>query len=229
MIDYRSTDRSCDIIRDLCPQWEIRETRNKYFDSQIIDDEVVFYERMIAGWRMALNVTEFLVGNFGQLNQFSGPTQHFIGNIVFVHPETDIYPSPDLPLYDQVQFGYIEDNPNAIRILDTGARASRSIHNFDLVYPMAGRHWPQTPTLNDLVIFYYGYTYRNEAIISRKLQIKQNISPEEAQKVGGNHPNTVTRDRFLSNIETYHLPRCRDLSGVVENLTRFHRSPNRVS
>ena len=228
MIDYRSTDRSCEIIRSLCPEWEIRDTRNKFFDSQITDDEVVFYEGTVAGWRMALNVTEFLVGRIDVLKEYNGPTQHFLGNYVFVHPEKDMYPDPAIPLYDQVNFGYFEDNPNAINVLHTGARASRSIHNFDLIYPVAGRHWPQPPTLSDLAIFYYGYTFRNEEMISRKLQIKRNMSPEEFNKRGVDHPNTVTKDRFLWNIETYHLPRCRDLSHEIEKLTKYFGSPQLI-
>ena len=60
MIDYHSTDRSMEIIREICPDWELRYTRNKYFDSTPIDQEVMDIEKKLEGWRMCLNTTEFL-------------------------------------------------------------------------------------------------------------------------------------------------------------------------
>lgn len=229
MIDYRSTDSSREIIKHYCPDWEIHETRNRYFDSEIIDTEVVDYEHTLTGWRMALNVTEFLVGNTAPLKQIRAPTQHLIGNYVFVHPVANFSPDPNKPLYDQVKFGYYEDDDDAIHKLHLGIRAPRSIHNHDINYPVAGRHWHGLATTRDLAIFYYGYAFINENIITRKLQIKNNMSPEEFQKRGDDHPNTVTRKKFVSNIDRYHLPRCRNISSDIETFTRFHRSSDRAS
>jgi hypothetical protein len=35
MIDYHSTDRSVEIIKSICPHWEIRTTRNESFDAAL--------------------------------------------------------------------------------------------------------------------------------------------------------------------------------------------------
>ena len=45
MIDYNSTDKSKEIIEEICPHWKIVKTKNEYFDSDIIDREVEEYEK----------------------------------------------------------------------------------------------------------------------------------------------------------------------------------------
>jgi hypothetical protein len=60
LIDYNSTDGSRDVIKRICPTWEIRKSRNEYFGSREIDAEVMDIERTQEGIKIALNVTEFL-------------------------------------------------------------------------------------------------------------------------------------------------------------------------
>ena len=71
MIDYNSTDNSCKIIKSICPNWKIVKTKNKHFDSFVIDREVEEYEKNINGWRICLNTTEFLVGDYSILDNLS--------------------------------------------------------------------------------------------------------------------------------------------------------------
>jgi len=221
MIDYNSTDASRDIIKQMCPDWEIHTTRNRYFDSASIDREVEDYERTCSSWRMALNVTEFLYGDVAQLDTITTPTQHFLGNYVFVDPRDSKPLLHSLPLHEQVTFGYYETDPNPATKLNLGLRASRSIHNYPVAYPpQGGRHWHQRPTLGNLAIFYYGYAVLNEEGIARKLQIKTKMSPDEQRAHGSEHPNMVTREKYLGNIDRYHRPRCSDMSGVIARLAR---------
>lgn len=230
MIDYNSTDASRDIIKRMCPEWEIFTTRNAYFDSANIDREVEDYERTCSGWRMALNVTEFLYGNVAQLDKLPAPTQHFIGNYVFIDPKNGKPLIHSRPLHEQATFGYYETDPRPCDKLNFGLRASRSIHNFPVAYAReGGRHWHQMPTLGDLAIFYYGYAVLNEDGIARKLQIKTKMSPIEQAARGSEHPNMVTRDRFLGNIERYHRPRCSDLTGVVARMARHQYAAEPVT
>jgi hypothetical protein len=221
MIDYNSTDASRDIIKQMCPDWEIHTTRNRYFDSANIDREVEDYERTCTSWRMALNVTEFLYGDVAQLDTITTPTQHFLGNYVFVDPRDGKPLLHSLPLHEQVTFGYYEIDPNPATKLNLGLRASRSIHNYPVAYaPQGGRHWHERPTLGNLAIFYYGYAVLNEEGIARKLQIKTKMSPDEQRVHGSEHPNMVTREKYLGNIDRYHRPRCSDMSGVIARLAR---------
>ena len=64
MIDYHSTDRSVEIIRELCPTWDIVTSRNPNFQADTIDTEVNDIEAGIDGWKICLNVTEQLIGNY---------------------------------------------------------------------------------------------------------------------------------------------------------------------
>ena len=182
MIDYHSTDRSMEIICEICPDWEIRYTKNKFFDSTPIDQEVMNIEKILGGWRMALNVTEFLYGNTDHLRDDIGePTQYFVGNYVFVDME-----NPDRgqtlldhrhPLHQQRYWGYDDfANTGAARHGPIMSRQSRSIHNYPVTYT-GGRHWTgHDKSFNDLVIFYYGWADFSEAGIKRRDQIKSKIS-----------------------------------------------------
>ena len=185
MIDYASTDQSVRIIKDLCPTWEIRPSRNKYFDAKSIDDEVMAIELELTGWRIALNVTEFLYGNTSHLTDTQIPTQYFLTNYVFVDMEdSDVALDHNSPLHEQRYWGYLDDSNNGARMEKGSAhRMNRSIHNHAIVYPNWGRHWPNTTaSFDDLVIFYYGHADAGERGLNRKAQIRSRIS-EVAEKV----------------------------------------------
>ena len=187
MIDYHSTDNSMKIIREICPDWEIRYTKNKYFDSAPIDEEVMNIEKVLGGWRMALNVTEFLYGNTDHLRDLPDPTQYFIGNYVFVDMENPERGQTLLdhrhPLHQQRYWGYDDfANTGAPRHGPIMSRVSRSIHNYPVTYT-GGRHWGGNDktetckkTFDDLVLFYYGWADLSDAGIKRKDQIKTKIS-----------------------------------------------------
>lgn len=76
MIDYNSTDASCDIIRSLCPHWSLVQTGvGHWANPAAADAEVMAIERGLGNscYKMALNVTEFLM--HWDLNEFLN-TQH---------------------------------------------------------------------------------------------------------------------------------------------------------
>src|SRR5437879_6505612 len=61
LLDYASTDRSREIIQEFAPRWEVRPSRNAWFDAQDADAEVMEIERCCEGWKIVLNTTEFLL------------------------------------------------------------------------------------------------------------------------------------------------------------------------
>jgi hypothetical protein len=61
LLDYGSTDRSAAIIQELAPHWEVRPSRNAWFDAEEVDREVMEVEREAPGWKVVLNLTEFLL------------------------------------------------------------------------------------------------------------------------------------------------------------------------
>jgi len=68
MIDYHSTDRSVEIIREICPTWDIVTSRNPDFQADKIDTEVMDIEKDIDGWKICLNVTEQMIGDYSILD-----------------------------------------------------------------------------------------------------------------------------------------------------------------
>lgn len=206
MIDYHSTDRSVDVIKQICPNWEIRTTRNQEFDSILVDQEVMDVERNLTGWRMALNVTEFLYGNTDHLPTDTGYAQYFIGNYVFVDMQdfntTGEYSFPvaDRPLHEQRTWGYDEFQNKGISRAGNMARMHRSIHNFPIEYT-PGRHWGngRPMSFTDLVIFYYGWADASEKGIARKMQIQNKMSAHDKELNAGNHVGT--HEQYLSRFQ----------------------------
>jgi len=227
MINYASNDRSCELIRNICPTWEIRQSRNSFFDGILIDQEVTDIERQITGWRITLNVTEFLFGNITRLHDRKGEmTQHLLTNYVFVDME-DCTKGPkyllhDIPLHEQRYWGYHDkDNYGEIHIDDNlyygkHRRMNRSIHNFPVTYT-GGRHWPNTDySFNDLVIFYYGWADIGERGLERRLQIKDKI---------GNDTNTIhhySKEKLLEIYRKEQQPRSQDIRETIGMLTIYN-------
>jgi len=60
IIDYRSTDKSVEICKKICPNCKIITTRNQYFDAEGIDSEFMDIENGINGIKVVLNTIEFL-------------------------------------------------------------------------------------------------------------------------------------------------------------------------
>jgi len=217
MIDYHSTDSSKKIIQDICPNWEIVETKNEYFDSAVIDREVEHYEKKIDGWRICLNTTEFLVGDYSILDK-SEKNQLFLSNLVFVENKIANL-NKKIPLFYQIVNGYCQVQDNTKR-LNTGDRTFRSIHNYPIRYHnQGGRHFSGPISTHDLKIFYYGYLISIEEMISRKLQIQGKMSDKEYNTYKSDHPNIIDRNSFLNRIKKYQLPHCINMTSEIDRLT----------
>ncbi len=221
MIDYASTDRSCEIIREICPSWEIRPSRNKYFNGWDIDNEVMDIEKTLDGWRMALNVTEFLYGNTDHLDDDPTPRQYFISNNVFVDMENiekgPIELSHDRPLHQQRYWGYHDTGKGDFFFW---GRFNRSIHNHGNIKYTAGRHFLETThSFEDLVIFYYGWADINEQHgLARKLQ----IAPKINENHGSIHKHS--KKKFLEMYRTFQEASfdMRDqMSNILEHTRRI--------
>lgn len=227
MINYASTDRSVEIIRELCPTWDIIPSRNETFDAATCDREVQDWEGIVGGWRVALNVTEFLYGNYDHLNDRDEDQQYFISNYVFADME-DLEKGPaildhNIPLYQQRYWGYHEDKHyGRVRPGGTCRRMNRSIHNYPMDYSQhSGRHFPNTQaSFDDLVIFYYQYASVDEPMIARKLQIKDKMSEFDRNRNSGGH--VVTRDAFINRIRIDHQPRSIDLREELDNILKHN-------
>lgn len=183
LIDYSSTDRSVEIIKDICPKWQIVPSYNKVFDARRCDNEVIKYEKQIPGWKVCLNVTEFLVGDFSVLNDI--PEQELtIPCNVMVDLESEMIPTYNTPLVKQKPFGIKYDEGGS------GLRRSRTIHNKETIQYPLGRHYENYNTTS-LEVLWYGWSPFNDSTIKRKLQIQDRIpESDKAQGYGREHITT---------------------------------------
>ena len=99
MIDYHSTDSSVEIIKEICPTWTIITSRNPDFQADTIDTEVNDIEAGIEGWKICLNVTEQLIGDYSILDDT--PRQLLVPSVFFVDCDRQQTVTHDLPLYEQ--------------------------------------------------------------------------------------------------------------------------------
>lgn len=196
LIDYGSTDRSVEICKDICPSWNVFPSRHQYFDARSCDEEVMFYEKQLPdpSWRIALTVTEFLVGNFDKhLLMTPARVQWLIPGIRFTDWNPDGTIDPSKPLWEQFSTGvsYIS-NPVA--------HQCRSLHNYNFVEYTPGRHWPSRNT-EDLLIFHYAHCITGEPMLKRRLQIQDKVSPRDKEEGLGTHhfygPGGLNRENLF--------------------------------
>ena len=193
MIDYASTDRSLDIIRNMAPTWEIRSSRNVMFDSAQIDSEVAEIETEVHGWKMALNITEFLLCSdlHAYLHNFEAMFPQMAGvrcsGVVQVdRPEEQFLPLTDAPLWEQSTFGYREID--RLGTIDPPACRCRLLHKAAHGHYGPGRHITSLPYHfdPDLFLFWVGW-----GLIEHKKQrnnnTRQRIPAADLQKGWGHH------------------------------------------
>ena len=187
MIDYHSTDNSVNIIKEICPTWEIVESKNKEFDAADVDVEVMEIESKLDGWRIVLNTTEFLIGDFEKLSQINKPEDIIISSYVMVDNVNEEF------TYPNINKSLISQRLNGFK--DVGFRRGRKLSNFYSTYPL-GRHYNIINTDN-FIILWYGFSPMNDSIIKRKLQI-QNKMPESDKQNGQGYQH-ITNENKIKN------------------------------
>lgn len=212
IIDYHSTDRSVEIVKEICPTWEVVTSRNPNFQADTIDYEVMDIEKNIEGWRICLNVTELLIGDYSILDN-KPQSQFLLPSLFFVDCDRQREVTTDLPLYKQKTDGlHFNQHFNE--------RRARSIHNTNVQYPIPGRHY-ETYTTDQLVIFYYGWCPFNELLLKRKLQIQTQIPLYDRQRNWGFH-HITNAETLTYRLENEFIPRSEDLSKEVEKYVTKH-------
>ena len=216
MINYASTDRSVEIIKDICPDWQVVDSLNSEFDAAKCDSEIEYYEEQIPDWKIVLNTTEFLVGNFDLLNTES-KNEYYIPSFYFVDDKDNSYPDKNKPLYEQIYNGIdYEDNINL--------RKLRLLHNSVIKY-VPGRHFSNFNQMtNKFIIFNYGFAPMNEFLIKRKLQIQHRIPLADKQKNwGAEHHNWgkgLTKESLFDMMNRHRL-QSKNLSFKMKKYLEF--------
>jgi hypothetical protein len=206
LIDYDSTDRSVEIIKQYCPTWQIVTSRNRQFDAARCDEEVMDYESSTAGWKMCLNVTEFLVGDFSILNDIPDQILVLPSHIMV---DTDTQNNDKLnyneSLIKQKPYGIFYDNNNHV----SKERNCRAIHNLRMLKYTTGRHF-YAPTCDKLGVLWYAHSPLTQQLMNRKLQIQGRIPQSDFSRGLGTH-HITDQSKQLGKYN-YYLPHAIDLS-----------------
>jgi hypothetical protein len=164
VVDYNSTDNSVEIIRKICPTWDIITTKNKYFGADEIDNEFMELENNIDGYKIVLNTTEFLITN-NPLHDIlvDYKNSNYSIQCLSVHSsEEDYYPSNLKELFVMIE------------TVELTRRLHRSIHSYPNGKYTPGRHYATLPITSNIsaYILWFGFYPWNNKLIKRKTQIK---------------------------------------------------------
>ena len=177
VVDYRSTDNSMNIIRNMCPTWEIVTTKNQHFGAEENDNELMEIEQRIMGYKLILNTTEFLMCTNTLKHSFnnSKPECFEILSDIVITSNDNYYP---LNCYDM--FRNIEKKVSFVR-------SPRFLHSYPTGEYLVGRHMTKhsNVTSNHFIqasIYWFGMFFLNDNFMIRKLQIKNNIPLSDLDK-----------------------------------------------
>jgi hypothetical protein len=175
LIDYNSTDRSVEIIKEYCPTWKVVKSENEYFDATLVDQEVMRYEETIDGYKICLNTTEFIHGDILSELKDESLNCFRIQAISIVDDNPNEILSYDDNIIDIKKFGYLD--------------GARFIHNHTSGNYLAGRHQTYLPITGELgsTIRHLKYAPWNQRFIDRKLQISKRVPDSDVLKEFGLH------------------------------------------
>ena len=189
LIDHGSTDRSVEICKHMVGHWKVIPTKLSTFDSIDNEFEVMGIETEVSGWKMALNISEFLVAGDLRARLLRAERNDIMAIrsqgavMVDVSPETE--PLPDQPLVRQKYTGYIEEGWRlgyAARQFKKTAWRRRLIHRYPHGAYHPGRHSTfrhVDEKAKDIFTLWYGFAPWSDAYLRRKLSFANRISTED--------------------------------------------------
>lgn len=207
MINYGSDDGSIDLIKTICPNWKIVNTKNKYFGAIEIDQEIQEYEKDIEGQRIILNVTEFLIGNISVLEKEDSDLYIPMASMIDKPEEENTFPRTDISLTSQRFYGI-----NPFKRLFAGSRILHS--RKDIQYP-TGRHYWNICNTKDFMILRYKHSPWNDMFIKRKMQIGHKQPKSDLERGWGRH-HQFSRDE-LEKEKNEYFPLAENLYDIIKS------------
>jgi len=206
LIDYHSTDSSVEIIKNICPTWQIITSNNTVFDSDLLNKEVESVEESVKGWRIVLNTTEFLIGDYKSISNIDENFEIFVPASVMVDVDPETIPNQNIPIINQKYHGLPYTLDSNFRI-----RHARKLSNFTSEYPV-GRHYTFYST-HKFHILWYGFSPFNKNSIKRKLQIQNKIS--ESDRNLGRAVEHITDEEKLNKLFEEYQSKAVDMSSLI--------------
>jgi hypothetical protein len=196
VVDYNSTDSSLEICKRIWPECIIFSSRNKEFDAEFVDYEMMDIENHIQGIKVVLNTTEFLFCKRPLKEIFGDSPSPLSYEIRCVSPYSkntyDIHSLNEL-LTNVLNKDVVCHNDRGVRQIFTYPNGA---------YKPAGRHdsWNPRSLHNDMIILWFGFYPMNEHQLKRKLQINARISARD-KRMGRGFQHFFTQEQML-NINT---------------------------
>lgn len=219
MINYRSTDRSVEIIKEMAPHWEIVDTRNDCFRCIDVDNEVMDYEKMIAGWKICLNVTEFLFiedlkSRLVNLERENRDIAKFKGFEIIDNPAVDKPFEYDKPLIFQ-RFNAVNTH-----------QRNRTIHKRKTGKYCWGRHQTEYDYNEEIPLikrgFLFGYNYSPyPEQVERKLKMSKCIPPEDIEAGRGYQHYEQKNEKVIYETWNAQIPDSFNILEATNNCWTF--------
>jgi hypothetical protein len=218
MINNGSTDRSLEIVRELAPHWDVIDSNLTGLDALMLDFLVQQQEHKLRGWKICLNVSEFLVGELK--SEISIAEKNNIRAlettpVIMFDPTIGVELDPQIPLVDQKPYGFNDSaiydfimRDQKIRKLvhylmgkrNSYKRRARLLHDHEIGGYSIGRHnWHHNSTkTNGLKILWFGYSPNTSKFQKRKLSFSKTLLSNEL-KLGQHHRATdkIYRKRYF--------------------------------
>lgn len=211
IIDWHSTDRSLEIVREMCPTWEIRTTTNSTFGADEIDQEFMSIEREFEGYKMVLNTTEFLISArpIRELLADAPNSNYSIQGLGAISSDVDTYPTT------------LGEMMSRVERVNVTRRMYRSLFSYPDGHYGLGRHYPVHPITAEIpaYVMWFGFYPWNERAIARKLQISDRIPPHDrARGYSYHHQWNRGEQERQKAIWTSEAVACSDVPNLVSSM-----------
>lgn len=232
VLDYKSTDRTLDIIKAYAPNWEIITAKNyKYFDAELNDKELMECEERLPSWKVILNTTEFIFSyNFREIIkniQKKGLEEvRFFGyqiNDTLYEKENKTFNKNKNIILQRFNG---KPDPYRHRIVHRKKNGAYYVgRHYDVPRlrksPYVKKYSPYIPIIEDLYLLWYRFCPFYEQI-SRKMQASPRIPNEDIKKgYSWNHINLspdIIEERWKKE-----LPDCKNILENPALLLQFEK------
>lgn len=211
IVDYGSTDNPLEIVRELTPHWEFRNTGLDSFQADVLDSVINSIEQRVVGTRIVLTVTEFLLGQPRKAER-----RYLIPQVVLVNMDDALQFDPQQPFHKQVTWGVGSDTES------TAPWWSRSMHQVPTAYgadgSMTGRHYHGIDN-GEYLIYRVSNCYVSPEMFDRRLQIQHRIPEQDKHRqMGVQHHNWnqgLTKNILIEQQNELRL-KARDVSDLLQ-------------
>ena len=215
ILDYGSTDNPQEIVRELAPHWEFRNTGLDVFHADVLDSMINSVENRVVGTRLVLTITEFLLGQPRLAER-----RYLIPQVLLINTDDSLVFDSAKPFHQQVKWGLGSDTES------TAPWWSRSMHQAPTNYgsdgSMTGRHYHGIDN-GPYLIYRVSNCYVSPEMFERRLAIQYRIpESDKARQMGVQHHNWnqgLTLDALLAE-QAQHRLNARNLTALLEHYDR---------